>query len=82
MEWDPIKFAQSKTRAQWLELLKGKISICRAWLNESGEKSALYCFIAGIALVLFYKIFIVLFLIAAVIGYGIYYMAPEDKANP
>jgi hypothetical protein len=78
MEFDPIKYAQSRTRPQWVALWKTKFEELRTKVRSGGDKAMIGSFVAGIALVLFFKIVVVIALLAGTIGYGIYFMAPEE----
>jgi hypothetical protein len=78
MEIDPIKFAQSKTRPQWIELWRSTYDRYRELVRAGGDKSVIGSFVAGVCLVLFYKIIITIAILAVIVAAGIYFMAPEE----
>jgi hypothetical protein len=62
------RLIRSKTKDEWQAFFLAKVVCVRTYIQEHGEKAAIAGFIAGILLILFYKLF-VLILTLAVLGY-------------
>ena len=61
------KFACSRTPGQWWGLIFDGIEKGRVLVRENGEKAAIFGFVFGMALIMLFKLFVVLFAIAALV---------------
>ena len=69
---------QSKTRAEWYQFLRERATDVRIWMQEHGEKGAAIAFAIGVCVVLFFKLFMLILVLAVIAGYGVWYLAPEE----
>jgi hypothetical protein len=60
-----VDFARSRTQEEWRDLLSSQIERGRIFVRENGEIAAVLGFAIGIGMVLFFKLFLVLFCLAA-----------------
>lgn|GEM_PF-1974471 len=60
-----VGFARSRTQEEWKALLGSQIGRGRVFVRENGEVAAVLGFAFGIGMVLFFKLFVVVFCLAA-----------------
>ncbi len=58
------EFAQSRTEGEWRAYLRERLLYVREIIRQNGEKAAVLGFGLGILIVLFFKLFIVLLMLA------------------
>lgn len=51
-----IHFIRSKSREEWLQLIRERWNNLRIWIQEHGELAAVAGFLLGIVIVLFFKV--------------------------
>jgi hypothetical protein len=72
-----LKYIRSKNRAAWREVAQKLLFLIRDWLGKNGEISALIGLVAGIALVLFFKLIMVLCIFTSLVLFLLYQYAEE-----
>src|SRR5947208_1311478 len=73
---------RSRSREDWRALAFDRWTALRIWIQEHGERAAIYAVFVGIIFVLAFKA-VVLFAIAAVLaGYVIYFVALPGQSTP
>ena len=72
-----IDFAGSRTQQEWNEVFQGRFEGVRTFVRENGEISAVVGFGVGIAMVLFFKLFLLLFCMLALSYLVLTIMAKE-----
>lgn len=72
-----VDFAGSRTQQEWNEVFKGRLEAVRRFVRENGEVAALVGFGVGIAIVLFFKLFVFLFCLIALSYFVLTIMARE-----
>jgi hypothetical protein len=73
---------RQKSRQEWRAEVFDRWTTFRIWVQEHGEKAAGLGLIAGVALVLAFKLFVFLFILALLAGYVVYFVALEEGESP
>lgn len=73
------RFARQNTKQEWEQLFGRRRQELRSWIEEHPERASIYGFVAGIVITLFFKAVIAILVIAALICYGIYFLAKDQK---
>jgi len=73
------QFARSRSPEEWKLLVYKKIDELRVWVREHGEKAALGAFGLGICIVIFFKLFVGLFALVALIYLTIITISESDR---
>ena len=82
MPFDPMAMIQERSREEWFDYAIEHITNVRIWIQENGEKSAILFLVIGIALVIFFKIILVLSMLAALLVFAVWYLAvPTAQRN-
>lgn len=74
----PVEFIRSRSRQAWIDLIIGKVTDLRIWVQENGEKAAAIFFFVGIAIVILFKLVVFLIVISVLVGFSFWYLAPES----
>lgn len=61
------KFACARTPAQWWGLVFDGVEKIRLLIRENGEKAAVFGFVFGMALIMLFKVFVVLAALVALV---------------
>ena len=64
----PIEFLRKRSREEWQQIFVEQWTDARIWIQENGEKAAIVALAVGIALVLFYKIVLIIAAIGVAVG--------------
>jgi hypothetical protein len=72
-----VDFARSRSQQEWREVFQAQVERVRAFVRENGEVAAVLGFGLGIAMVLFFKLFLLLFCLAALTYLVLTIMAKE-----
>ncbi len=72
-----INVAGSRTQAEWNDLFRSRLEGVRTFVRENGEIALLVGFGVGIAMVLFFKLFVLLFCLVALSYLVLIIMAKE-----
>lgn len=72
-----IDFAGSRTQQEWNQVFQGQVEGVRTFVRQNGEIAALVGFGVGIAMVLFFKVFLLLFCLLALSYLVLIIMARE-----
>lgn len=73
-----LDLIRAKSRKEWSELVRERIVLIRIWLQENGEIAALCGFVAGIIIILFFKLFIFLTVFGGLVAYTVFQLAGDD----
>lgn len=69
---------REKSREQWVELAKGYVDDVRIWIEDNGIKASALALVVGMVFILFFKLFVTLIILAALVGFFIWSVAlPE-----
>jgi len=74
---DIIEKIKSRSKKEWLDLLKEQVEKGRTWIQSHGEQAAIFALVIGIAAVVFYKIVFGLLFIVAIALTVAWLMAPD-----
>jgi len=58
------EFARSRSEVEWREYIRERFEFVRNLVRENGEKAAILGFVLGIGLVIFFKLFVLLLVVA------------------
>ncbi len=58
------EFARSRSEDEWREYIRERFEFVRNLVRENGEKAAILGFVLGIGLVIFFKLFVLLLVVA------------------
>jgi len=72
-----LKYIRSKSRAEWREVYRRLVLLVRDWLSRNGEVSALVGLVSGIAVVLFFKLILVISVLVSLVVFLLYQYAEE-----
>ena len=75
---DFLKYIRSKRRSEWREINRRVVLLIRDTLSKNGELSALIGLVAGISLVLFFKLLLVTAVTLSLVIFLIYQLAEDD----
>ena len=67
---------RSRTREEWANALREGRTEVRIWMQEHGEKAAIIAFSLGLLIALAFKLFVGLAVLAVLLGYVVWYLAP------
>lgn len=73
-----LDLLRSKTKQEWTELARHRIVLLRIWLQENGEVASFVSLIAGIMIVLFFKLFVFLIVFGGLVAYTIWQLAGSE----
>lgn len=74
---------RQKTRDEWQNLAREFYINLRIWIQENGEKAFFVGVFLGILILAFFKLFLTLVLLAALLGLGVWYTAkPAEIGSP
>ena len=62
-----IGHIRSKSKVEWQSLFRDKVLQVREYVRKNGEKSALFAFISGIFLVMFFKLTLIMVCLTALV---------------
>ena len=68
MAFDPIQFIRRRSREEWQGIFMEYWTDARIWIQENGEKAAVIALALGVALVLFYKIVLIVLALGVAVG--------------
>ena len=74
-----LEYIQSKTRQEWRDAAFAYGDRLRILIRDNGEIAAAATFLGGLALALFFKLFVLLVALCLLAAYLIWYLAPESK---
>ncbi len=72
---------KSKSRSEWEAYFKGKLSWLREYSQSNGEKAAIVGFLLGVAVVLFYKVALIIACITVVLCQLVLILSEELPKN-
>ena len=75
---DFLQEIRKRSREEWEQFGLDKWTDLRIWVQEHGERAALIALVAGVSLVLFFKLVLILLIIAALICFAVLYTAVPD----
>ena len=76
-----IRAIRSRSREEWRALAFDRWTLLRIWIQEHGEKAAIYALFGGIIFVLAFKAVVLIAILGLLAGYIIYFVAlPESSA--
>jgi hypothetical protein len=76
MDW--ANLLRKRSKREWKRLGHQLQYNCRIWLQEHGELALIAGLLTGIVVVLAFKLFVTLAILAVVIGMIIWALAPDD----
>lgn len=75
---DVMKIVHSRTQAEWNTYFQERLGGLREYLRAHGEQGALLGFIVGIFIVLFFKLSLFIFILAALAYLSVQMLAPKE----
>lgn len=79
---DILQLIRKRSREEWEQLALDGWTDLRIWIQEHGESAALIALVAGIALVLFIKLVLVLLVAGLILAFTVLFLAlPEGKGE-
>ncbi len=75
---DLIHWLRSKKKSYWRKLVADRIVNLTFWVQERGDRSLAVGLLAGIAIVLFFRLIFILLVLLAVVGSTAYLFAEDD----
>ena len=73
-----IKDASSRSHSEWRDAFSQSLDSGRAWVQRNGELAALVGFLAGVLIVIFFRIFVWLLFVSFVWCSILWLRTPED----
>lgn len=75
-----VNFARQNSKSEWEQLFVRRRLELRSWIENHPERAAIYGFVAGIVITLFFKAVIALLVIISLVIYGVWHLAKDDQA--
>jgi hypothetical protein len=72
------KFAKSRTEDEWRAYVRERFEDLRILIRDNGEKAAVVGFVLGIGIMLFFKLFIILAVVAVAVYSTILIIADSE----
>ena len=67
MAFDPVRYIRTRSKEEWQQFAVTYFARTRTWVQEHGEKAAVLALITGIALVVFYKLVLVVLAVGVIV---------------
>lgn len=74
-----VSHIRSKTREEWLKFLREKWIDLRICIQENGEIAFVFAFIFGIIVVLAFKLFVGITVVALLAGFAVWHFAESES---
>lgn len=83
MSFNLLAEIRAKSREEWLEVVRDRVTDIRIWIQERPEKAFIVSFILGAIVVLFFKLIAWVVFLALVVAAAAYFYAwPAAQMSP
>jgi hypothetical protein len=75
-----VNFARQNSKSEWEQLFLRRRQELRNWIENHPERAAVYGFIGGIVITLFFKAVIALLVVASLLMYVVWHLSKDEQA--